>query len=97
LYFVLVKHSRAIRRFQQVSLAMDPRHPNVVVPVLGPIAAFALGRPASPLSRSALLTAAQNAKGSSTWRAETGKEPLLFKPFAAIEGEQNRLYHDVEP
>jgi uncharacterized protein len=76
--------------------AVDPQHPDVVAPLLGPLALFALGRPASPLRRSWLLAAAQTAKGSSTWRAETDTEPLVFKSFPAIEDEQYRLYHQVE-
>jgi uncharacterized protein len=76
--------------------AVDPQHPNVVAPVYGPLALFALGRPPSPLRRSTLLKVAQTAKGSSTWRAETDGEPLVFKPFAAIEDEQYRLYQEVE-
>ncbi len=76
--------------------SVDPQHPEVVAPVLGPIALFALGRPASPLRSSALLGAVQSSSGSDTWRAEADREPLTFKPFAAIEDEQYRLYHKVE-
>jgi uncharacterized protein len=76
--------------------AVDPQHPDVVAPVLGPIALFALGRPASRLRRSALLAVTQIAKGSSTWHVETEGGALMFKPFAAIEDEQYRLYHEVE-
>jgi uncharacterized protein len=76
--------------------AVDPEHPNVVAPVYGPLALFALGRPPSPLRRSTLLKVSQTAKGSSTWRAETESGPLVFKPFAAIEDEQYRLYQEVE-
>jgi len=76
--------------------AVDPQHPDVVAPVLGPIALFALGRPPSPLRRSTLLAAAQTARGSSTWSVETGNGSLVFKPFAAIQEEQYRLYHEVE-
>jgi uncharacterized protein len=75
---------------------VDPEHSNIVAPVFGPIALFALGRPASPLPKPALLAAVQTARGSSTWSVETGQGSLLFKPFAAIEDEQYRLYHEVE-
>jgi DUF1680 family protein len=76
--------------------AADAQHANVVAPVLGPLALFALGRPASPLQKSALLAAAQTAKGSSTWSAQTDKGALQFTTFPAIEEEQYRLYHEVE-
>jgi uncharacterized protein len=76
--------------------AVDPQHPEIVAPLHGPIALFALGRPAPRLRRSTLLASSQTAKGSTTWRTETDNGPLLFKPFAAIEDEQYRLYHEVE-
>ncbi|MFZ0302141.1 MAG: beta-L-arabinofuranosidase domain-containing protein [Terracidiphilus sp.] len=76
--------------------AVDPQHPDVVAPVHGPIALFALGRPPSPLSRSRLLAAAQTARGSSTWSVETDNGTLVFKPFAAIQEEQYKLYHEVQ-
>ena len=76
--------------------AVDPQHPDVVAPVLGPLALFALGRPASPLRRSSLLAAAQTARGSNTWSVQTDNGTLVFKPFAAIQEEQYRLYHEVE-
>jgi uncharacterized protein len=74
----------------------DPQHPDIVAPVVGPLALFALGRPASPLRRSELLAVAQTSRGSSTWSAQTAQGNLDFKPFAAIEEEQYRLYHEVE-
>ncbi|MGA3133485.1 MAG: beta-L-arabinofuranosidase domain-containing protein [Terracidiphilus sp.] len=76
--------------------AVDPQHANVVAPVIGPLALFALGRPAPLLQRSTLLAAAQTAKGSSTWSAQTDKGPLKFTTFPAIQEEQYRLYHKVE-
>jgi uncharacterized protein len=74
---------------------VDPQHPEVVAPVYGPLALFALGRPASPLRKDALLAVAQTSSGSSTWSAQTEQGTLNFKPFAAIEDEQYRLYHEV--
>jgi uncharacterized protein len=76
--------------------AVDPQHSDVVAPVFGPIALFALGRPPSPLRRSSLLAAAQTARGSSTWSVQTDKGTLVFKPFAAIQEEQYQLYHEVQ-
>ncbi len=76
--------------------AVDPQHPNVLAPVLGPMALFALGRPQSPLPRSALMAAAQTSSGSDTWRTGTAGGALTFKPFIAIQDEQYRLYHEVE-
>ncbi len=75
--------------------AVDPQHPDLVAPVYGPLALFALGRPAASISRSALLAATQIASGSSTWKAEKGDRALTLKPFMSIEDEQYRLYHDV--
>ncbi len=76
--------------------AVDPQHPDVVAPVFGPLALFALGRPPSPLRRASLLAASQTARGSITWSVKTDQETLVFKPFAAIEEEQYKLYHQVE-
>ena len=76
--------------------SVDPQHPDIVAPVLGPIALFALGRPASPLRRSALLGVVQTASGSDTWHVDTDRGPITFKSFADIEEEQYRLYHKVE-
>jgi uncharacterized protein len=76
--------------------AVDPQHLDVVAPVVGPIALFALERPPSPLRRSTLLGAVQSSTGSDTWRVEADRGPLTFKSFADIEDEQYRLYHKVE-
>jgi len=75
---------------------VDPEHSNIVAPVYGPLALFAMGRPAPRQQRSTLMAATQTAKGSDTWSAQTGSGVLEFKPFPAIGEEQYRLYHEVE-
>lgn len=78
---------------------VDAQHPDVVAPVFGPLALFALGRPDFDLRREDLLAASRAASGSDTWtiqaggQAATGK--LLMKPFMAIQDQQYRLYHSV--
>jgi DUF1680 family protein len=76
--------------------AVDPQHPDVVAPVNGPLALFAVGDIPQILRRSELLDAGQVSSGSSTWQVRSEKGALMLKPFATIGDEQYRLYHSVE-
>jgi hypothetical protein len=76
--------------------AVDPQHPNLVAPVNGPLALFAVGEIPKKIGRADLLGAGSISSGSSTWQTKTGTGTLTLKPFAVIEDERYRLYHDVE-
>ena len=75
---------------------VDPQHPDVVAPVNGPLALFAVGEIPSILRRSELQGAVAISSGSSTWQVKSEKGILTLKPFASIGDEQYRLYHSVE-
>jgi len=76
--------------------SVDPQHPDVVAPVFGPLALFAIGSVPEKMSRSTLLEAARLAPASPDWQAETAQGPLILKPFSLIGDEIYRLYHPVE-
>jgi uncharacterized protein len=76
--------------------AVDPQHPDLVAPVNGPLALFAIGDIPEKLRRADLLGAGQTANGSSTWQTESGTGILTLKPFASIQDEGYRLYHQIE-
>ena len=75
--------------------AVDPQHPDLLAPVHGPLALFALVPLPARITESDLLAAAKTSATSHTWRAETSTGPLVLKPFTAIDEEQYRLYHAV--
>jgi hypothetical protein len=64
--------------------------------VNGPLALFAVGEIPKKIGRADLLGAGSISSGSSTWQTKTGTGTLTLKPFAVIEDERYRLYHDVE-
>jgi DUF1680 family protein len=74
---------------------VDEQHPDIVAPVFGPLALFALGRPDFALRREDLLAASRAADGSDSWKVEAATGEILLKPFMAIQDEQYRLYHSV--
>jgi uncharacterized protein len=76
--------------------AVDPQHPELVAPVNGPLALFAVGALPSTLRKEDLLGANRISSGSYTWRARTQAETLTLKPFSAIDDETYRLYHQIE-
>ena len=76
--------------------AVDPQHPNLVAPVHGPIALFALDQMPPTFRRQELLTAAQVSTGSTDWQAKIATGTLALRPFAAIEEQLYRLYLNVE-
>jgi uncharacterized protein len=76
--------------------SVDLQHPNVVAPVYGPLALFAIGPLPQGLRRSTLLEAARLAPASPGWQAQTEQGTLTLKPFPNIVDEIYRLYHPVE-
>jgi DUF1680 family protein len=76
--------------------AVDPQHPNLVAPVHGPLALFSVRAVPTIVRRTALLSAAQVAAGSTDWQAKTETEPIALRPFTAIGDEHYRLYLNVE-
>ncbi len=76
--------------------AVDPQHPDVVAPLFGPLALFAIGPVPEKLPRSTLLEAARLAPASAAWQAQTAQGTLTLKPFPLIGEEIYRLYHPVE-
>jgi DUF1680 family protein len=76
--------------------AVDPQHPDVVAPVNGPLALFAVGEIPGTLRRTELLGADQISSGSSTWHVKSDAGILTLKPFASISDEQYRLYNSVQ-
>jgi len=76
--------------------AVDPQHPGVVAPVNGPLALFAVTEVPRSLRRADLLRAERISSGSSTWQVKADAGTLTLKPFASINDEQYRLYHQIE-
>jgi uncharacterized protein len=76
--------------------AVDPEHPDVVAPIFGPLALFAVGAVPDGLRRSTLVEAARTAAENPAWQAQTERATLTLKPFPLIEDEIYRLYHPVE-
>jgi len=81
---------------QTILEAVDPQHPDVVAPLNGPLALFALEELPRRISRESILNAEQVGIGSSTWQAKTESGVLTLKPFPAIEDGIYRLYHPME-
>jgi uncharacterized protein len=75
---------------------VDPQHPNLVAPVYGPLALFALDQMPPAFRRQELLTAEQVSAGSTDWKANIAGGTLGLRPFAAIEEQLYRLYLTVE-
>lgn len=74
---------------------IDPKHPNLVALLQGPLALFAIEPEAKTPTQAQLLAARQTGPGSSAWETETGSGKLTLKPFPAITDEHYRLYHQV--
>ena len=76
--------------------AVDPQHPNLVAPVHGPLALFAVRSVPTIVRRTALAAATQASPGSMDWQVKTDAEPIALRPFSAIRDEKYRLYLNVE-
>jgi uncharacterized protein len=76
--------------------AVDPQHPNLMAPVHGPLALFAVRAVPTTVRRAALAAATQVAASSTDWQVKTDAEPIALRPFTAIKDETYRLYWNVE-
>jgi hypothetical protein len=64
--------------------------------VNGPLALFGIAEIPRKLRRMDLLGAGRISSGSSTWQTKTETGVLTLKPFASIQDEGYRLYHQIE-
>jgi len=74
--------------------AIDPRHPNTVALLSGPLVLFAITEK-PPKVTSLQLLAAKKTAGQS-WQVETAAAPLTMLPFTAISDEQYSTYLVVD-
>lgn len=70
--------------------AIDPRHPDTVALLSGPLVLFAIADSAPVITREQLLSATKTSERS--WRASTSGAPLKMVPFTAIKDEQYSTY-----
>ncbi len=73
---------------------IDPKHPDTVALVRGPLVLFALTEDPPVLTRAQLLSAAR-LPGRTEWRVETASGPLPFRPFSAIDNQRYFTYLTV--
>ena len=69
---------------------IDPRHPNTVALLCGPLVLFAVGETSPAVTRRQLLAATKLAKHR--WRVESASAPLTLLPFTAIWDEPYSTY-----
>ncbi len=74
---------------------IDPRNPNTVALMQGPLTLFAVGDLNASFSRAQLMTARQTSPGSADWTVDGASGPVTFRPFFAIDREHYRLYHQL--
>lgn len=75
--------------------AVDPQHPNTVALLHGPLTLFAVNSLDNGFERKQLLEARQTSNESTDWSVASATQAVTFRPFAAIQSEKYRLYHDV--
>jgi hypothetical protein len=69
---------------------IDPRRPNTVALLCGPLVLFAITESAPAVTREQLLAATKNSERS--WRVATAGAPLKMLPFTSIAGESYSTY-----
>jgi hypothetical protein len=69
---------------------IDPRHPNTVALLCGPLVLFAVTDSAPAVTRRQLLSARK--LGEENWQVETAAAPLKMLPFTAISDEPYSAY-----
>jgi hypothetical protein len=69
---------------------IDPRHPNTVALLSGPLVLFAITDSAPVVTRQQLLAATKT--GERSWRVATSGAPLKMLPFTSISGESYSTY-----
>ena len=72
---------------------IDPRHPQTIAPVFGPLVLFAITDQQPSLTRADLLSARRT--GVRTWQAGSSGAPLKLVPFIEINDEQYSTYLNV--
>jgi hypothetical protein len=70
--------------------SIDPRHPDTVALLCGPLVLFAITDKAPVVTRQQLLAAKKT--GLQDWQVETAGTPLKMLPFTAIADEQYSTY-----
>jgi DUF1680 family protein len=73
--------------------AMNPRHPDTVALLRGPVVLFPIAPASRQVTRQQLLSATD--AGSDKWQVETASTPMTMLPFIAINGEQYSTYLKV--
>jgi DUF1680 family protein len=74
---------------------VDAEHPNTVALVCGPVVLFAINDDTPKVTRSQLLAARQQSRGSAEWLADTGAGPLRLAPFWVVKDETYFTYLSV--
>lgn len=69
---------------------IDPRHPNTVALLSGPIVLFPIGESAPVVTRQQLLSATK--VGQRSWQADSAGASLTFLPFTSISDEPYSTY-----
>jgi DUF1680 family protein len=69
---------------------INPRHPDTVALLCGPLVLFAVGETSPAVTRHQLLSATKQARDS--WRVETAAAPLTLRPFTGISDEPYSTY-----
>lgn len=75
-------------------IAVDPQHPDLMAPMVGPVCLFALDPQQQKWTRAQLLAARPS--GSGEWTAQGPGGVAKFRSFRDIQKEQYRFYHQVE-
>lgn len=76
--------------------AVDPKHPDLLAVVHGPLALFSVGQIPAKVRKQELLSSRQIFTGSTDWQAKTAAGNLTLRPFTGIQDEHYRLYLKVE-
>jgi hypothetical protein len=73
--------------------AINPRHPDTVALLQGPVVLFPIAPGLQPITRKQLLSATD--AGSGKWQVQTSSSPMTMLPFIAINDEQYSTYLKV--
>lgn len=73
--------------------AINPRHPDTVALLRGPVVLFPIAPASQPITRQQLLRATDADSGK--WQVQTSSSPMTMLPFIAINDEQYSTYLKV--
>src|SRR5579872_1945943 len=73
--------------------AINPRHPETVALLRGPLVLFPIAPSSQPITRQQLLSATD--AGSGKWQVQTATTPMMMLPFTEINDEQYSTYLKV--